>query len=80
MTLTPEQIAILRQITAIPGAIELIQGSVLSYLLEQFEGDIANDPTIAETDAETIREILGRGAGYINELVVLTKQIAEAQP
>lgn len=77
MNLTPEQFAILGQIMAIPGAADLIESIIIGHLMQKFQEDIDNDPTIE--DAEQVYEILGRGAGYMHDLVETAKSVLGGQ-
>jgi hypothetical protein len=73
--LTEEQTAVLAQVISIPGAVELIQSAIVSELMSRFQEDIESDPTIENPEA--VFEILGRGAGYIGDLVVTAQSLVE---
>lgn len=64
--LTPQQLQIIGQIAAIPGAAQLLSQLTPIYLAAKFEEDIAADPNI--TDPEQIREFVATSGGYVQQI------------
>lgn len=66
-----DPMAVLRDITQMPGVLDVLKETIVGYLLKRYSEEIEMDPTIENPEA--ILEIISLGAGYLDDLVRLAE-------
>jgi len=65
--ITAEQAQVMMMLNANPHALPIIKATIIGYLTQRYQEDIEADPTITNPDA--IMEIIGKGSGYMDDLI-----------